>query len=92
MVVEDMDGDGTMDVIYAGNLYGSEVETPRGDASYGGLLLGNGKGDFQAQMPYDSGLLVRGEVRAVKKIKLAQGTGILFAKNNDYLQLLKIVK
>ncbi len=90
MVVEDIDGNGTTDVIYAGNLYGSEVETPRGDASYGGLLTGNGKGDFRAHMPYESGLWVPGEVRAVKKITLAHGKGVLFAKNNDYLQLVQI--
>ena len=91
MVVEDLDLDGNLDVIYAGNLYGSEVETPRGDASYGGLLLGEGDGRFRSQMPYESGLLVKGEVKSVKKLKLAEGQiGILFAKNNDYLQLLKI--
>ncbi|MDX1701957.1 MAG: VCBS repeat-containing protein, partial [Melioribacteraceae bacterium] len=92
MVVEDVNQDGNLDVIYAGNLYGSEVETPRGDASYGGLLIGKGSGEFSSQMPYESGLMVKGEVKAVKKIKLAGGhEGILFAKNNDYLQLLKIL-
>ncbi|WP_345004792.1 VCBS repeat-containing protein [Snuella lapsa] len=91
MVIDDINQDGHSDVVYAGNLYGSEVETPRGDASYGGLLLGDGKGDFKSQMPYESGLMVKGEVKAAKKMRLANGeTGILFAKNNDYLQLLKI--
>jgi hypothetical protein len=81
-----------LDVVYAGNLYGSEVETPRSDASYGGLLLGDGKGGFNSQMPYESGLFIKGEVKSAHKVRLAGGEeGILFAKNNDYLQLIKIM-
>tara|TARA_R110000823_G_scaffold211018_1_gene341390 strand:- start:3343 stop:6693 length:3351 start_codon:yes stop_codon:yes gene_type:complete len=93
MVVQDVDQDGNLDVIYAGNLYGSEVETPRGDASFGGLMIGDGEGRFISQMPYDSGLMVKGEVKAAIKMKLAGGNeGILFAKNNDNLQLLQLTK
>lgn len=92
MVVHDVDHDGNLDVVYAGNLYGSEVETPRADASYGGVMLGNGKGGFESTMPYQSGLMVQGEVKAAKKIRLAGGgTGIIFAKNDEYLQLLEIL-
>ncbi|CAN5383714.1 VCBS repeat-containing protein [soil metagenome] len=93
MVTLDVNQDGHLDVVYAGNLYGSEVETPRNDASYGGLLIGDGKGGFISQMPYESGLMIKGEVKSAQKIKLAGGhEGILFAKNNDYLQLVKILK
>jgi hypothetical protein len=43
-------------------------------------------------MPYESGLLVNGEIKAIESIKLAGGQeGILFAKNNDHLQLLKVL-
>tara|TARA_R110001592_G_scaffold363281_1_gene683122 strand:- start:67657 stop:71004 length:3348 start_codon:yes stop_codon:yes gene_type:complete len=91
MVTMDVNKDGNLDVVYAGNLYGSEVETPRNDASYGGLMLGNGEGDFKSQMPYESGLYVKGEVKDAQKIRLAGGEeGILFAKNNGYLQLIKV--
>jgi hypothetical protein len=92
MATHDINKDGNLDVIYAGNLYGSEVETPRGDAGYGGLLLGDGNGGLKSTMPYETGLMIKGEVKSVKKLRLANGsTGILFAKNNDYLQLLKIL-
>ena len=91
MIPLDVNNDGNLDVVYAGNLYGSEVETPRNDASYGGLLLGDGEGGFISQMPYESGLFVKGEVKAAQKIKLTGGEeGILFAKNNGYLQLIKL--
>ncbi|MEX2592919.1 MAG: VCBS repeat-containing protein [Anditalea sp.] len=93
MVTLDVNQDGHLDVVYAGNLYGSEVETPRSDASYGGLLMGDGKGGFISQMPYESGLMIKGEVKSAQKMNLAGGhEGILFAKNKDYLQLIKILK
>ncbi|MBC8770524.1 VCBS repeat-containing protein [Arenibacter sp. BSSL-BM3] len=93
LLAEDFDNDGNMDMVIGGNLYGSEVETPRNDSSFGALIVGNGKGSFSSKMPYESGLMVKGEVKAIEKIKLAGGqAGILFAKNNDYLQLFKISK
>ena len=92
IVANDFNNDGNLDLVVGGNLYGSEVETPRSDSSYGSLIVGNGKGNFNSKMPYESGLMVKGEVKAVEKIKLAGGhEGLLFAKNNDYLQLLKVL-
>ena len=35
ILVQDFDNDGNLDVLIAGNLYNSEVETPRNDASHG---------------------------------------------------------
>ena len=91
ILAEDINKDGNMDLVMGGNLYGSEVETPRNDSSYGSLMVGNGKGAFSSKMPYENGLMVKGEVKAIEKIRLAGGQeGILFAKNNDYLQLMKI--
>jgi hypothetical protein len=92
MVSGDFNKDGNIDMLVGGNLYGSEVETPRNDSSYGSLMVGNGKGSFSTKMPYESGLLVNGEIKAIESIKLAGGQeGILFAKNNDHLQLLKVL-
>ncbi len=89
----DFNDDGNLDVFAAGNLYGSEVETPRNDAGYGFLLLGDGKGGFKTLMPYETGVHISGEVKSINKIRLAgDKKGFLIAKNNDYLQLLKISK
>ena len=90
--VDDIDGDGNQDIVLAGNLYGSEVETPRNDASYGLFMTGNGKGGFKAQMPYESGLMIRGEVRKMEKIMLKNGRkAILVARNNEELLIVEVL-
>ena len=77
--------------IVAGNLYGSEVETPRNDASIGLVLKSDAKGEIRVIPPSESGLAVKGEVKAIGKIKLASGKdGFLFAINNDSLKLIEL--
>ncbi|MEM8969606.1 MAG: VCBS repeat-containing protein, partial [Bacteroidota bacterium] len=53
--------------IIAGNLYTSEVETPRNDASYG-LVLQSDTAGFTSLAPSRTGLYVRGEVKEVAPI------------------------
>ncbi len=77
--------------IVAGNLYGSEAETPRNDAGIGLVLKSDAGGETRVIPPSESGLAVRGEVRAIGKIKLASGKdGFLFAINNDSLKLIEL--
>jgi hypothetical protein len=77
--------------IVAGNLYGSEAETPRNDASIGLVLKSDAKGEIRVIPPSESGLAVKGEVKAISKIKLASGKdGFLFAINNDSLKLVEL--
>ena len=53
-------------------------------------MTGNGKGGFKAQMPYESGLFISGEVRKVRKITLKNGVeALVFARNNDKLKIMK---
>ena len=93
MVIEDFNGDGNMDIIAAGNMYNTEVETPRNDASYGVYMQGDGKGYFKPLMPYESGLMINGEVKKMKVIRLNGGKrAMLIAKNNDYIQIVELIK
>jgi len=76
--------------IVAGNLYSSEVETPRNDASIGLVLLSDNKGEIKVVPPAESTLMIKGEVKVIRKIKLASGNdALLFAINNDSLRLLE---
>ena len=90
IVVKDVDDDGNLDAIIGGNLYNSEVETPRNDASYGIWLKGDGNGGFKAVLPRESGLVMRGDVRNIKIIRVKEETHLLVAKNNEALQQIKI--
>ena len=90
ILVNDYDKDGYLDILLAGNLLVSEVETPRNDAGYGLFLKGNGKGDFSPVSANDSGLFIPGDVKAMGIIqKGSQDKYILAAKNNDYLQFVR---
>ena len=76
--------------IVAGNLYGSEVETPRSDASVGLVLQSNARGEMKAIPPAESSLFITGEVKAIEKIMLGSGKeAYLFAINNDSLKLIE---
>ncbi len=89
-VVDDFDGDGNLDTVLAGNLYNAEVETPRGDASFGLFLKGNGKGDFRAVTMMESGLKIVGDVRDMEPISINGEGHILVAKNNAPVQLIRV--
>ena len=90
ILVQDFDGDQKPDLVLSGNLYGSEVETPRNDAGYGYFLKGTGKGTFSPMPMSSSGLCIKGEVRHASRLKLAGNKrALLFAINNGKLAFVK---
>ncbi|MBD0833410.1 VCBS repeat-containing protein [Aestuariibaculum sp. TT11] len=90
ILVEDFDKDGTLDVIMAGNLMNSEVETPRNDASFGLFLRGQGTGAFVSSPSYVSGVHFTGQITDLAIIKTIKGNVLLVAANNDKLKAYKI--
>ncbi len=92
IIAEDIDEDGNVDMVIAGNMYGSEVETVRNDASIGLFLKGDGSHDFEPVSANKSGLFLKGEVREISIIHLGphNAKGIIVAKNNGLVQILKI--
>lgn len=89
---DDINEDGNPDVLLAGNLYNSEVETPRNDASFGVYATGDGAGNFKAKMPYESGLMIKGEVRKIRHVVLVNGRkALLIARNNEQLKVIEIL-
>ena len=90
ILVEDYNNDGNPDFLVAGNLYVSEVETPRNDGSFGYYFEGNGKGDFKPIEPIKSGLFIKGDTKDLSNISIAGEDYIIVAKNNDYLQFVKV--
>ena len=89
IVVRDFDADGNLDALLAGNLYGSEVETPRADAGIGLLLKGNGDGTFLPVKARKSGFYAPGDVKDMALLQTPNATYVVCAKNNDALQLVR---
>ncbi len=87
IAVHDFDGDGNLDVLLGGNFFSAKPEVGRYDASYGLLLRGDGKGNFKAVKPKESGFYTYGEVRDISVINFGANRMVLVARNNDTLQL-----
>ncbi len=90
ILLEDFDGDGIKDVVLAGNMYPVEVETTRNDAGVGLFLKGDGKGEFTAISPTESGLFLNGDVQKLKRIKVLGDNFIISAVNNGQMEWVKI--
>jgi hypothetical protein len=90
VVVHDVDGDGHLDVIAAGNLYYTEPNTPRADAGNGVWLRGDGQGGFTPVPPRTSGFLAPLEVTDLALITTSAGNAVLVANNGDSLQAYSI--
>ena len=90
ILVDDYNEDGHPDLLLAGNLYDAEVETTRNDAGFGALLLGNGKGGFQALDREESGFYLPFDVKSLLPISVKKQMLILAGNNNDALQVFKL--
>lgn len=85
MVIEDMDGDGIKDVLVCGNSSDPAVMTGVYDATSALLLKGTGTGSFNAVLPSDAGLNIRGESRRV--VYLKDKKMLIFLKNDAAAQV-----
>ena len=85
-VTHDVDADGRLDVVLAGNLYGVEPHTPRNDASNGLVMKGTGTGRFAPLSIARSGFFAPGNVKAVEMVRTARGPVVLVANNDGPLQ------
>ncbi len=94
ILIDDFDNDGHSDLVIAGNLYESEVETPRNDAGMGLFLKGDDDGRFKAVGVYQGGFFAKGDVKAIRLIRLGkkEKRAVLVAKNDDYLQLIRVIE
>lgn len=85
----DINRDGNLDLLLAGNDYSTEVETGRNDAGIGLLLFGNGKGDFKPVPVTESGFYVPGDVKCLESISIKGNRCFIAGKNKDKIQVIK---
>ncbi|MGX1929846.1 VCBS repeat-containing protein [Flagellimonas sp. 2504JD4-2] len=87
----DLNKDGFEDVVTVGNIYGTEVETPRLDALSGVILLSNGKDGYQSVPQQESGLILDGNVKSIQLIEGPNNQKYLInTANNGPLMVHKI--
>ena len=86
----DLNKDGTEEIICFGNLYHTEVETVRYDASFGSVMRFNKNHNFST-LPYKlTGLNVKGDSKNSVQLKLKDKNFILITNNNDNPKLFQV--
>ena len=91
ILINDVDQDGSQDLILAGNFYPVEVEAIRNDAGTGVWMKGNGLGEFKSVPFKNCGLYIDGDVTDMEYINIQNRRVILIAKNNDNMQAVEVL-
>jgi hypothetical protein len=92
ILVEDFNKDGHLDALTVGNMFVSEIETPRNDAGSGLLMLGDGMGNFLASTSQESGFFANRDAKKIVVISNKSQRKVLITNNNDKLQCFTIKK
>lgn len=86
----DINFDGHLDIVMAGNQFQVQPELGRYDAGYGLCLLGDGKGNWTPLSIKQSGFFVPGQVRDIVVVRDNKGNPIiLVSRNNDSILTFK---
>lgn len=88
----DVNHDGNLDVLLVGNDYATEVLTGLQDAGLGLCLLGDGRGNFKALAPANSGFVIDKDAKSLAC--LVSGNGQLYyvaTQNNGPLRVFREV-
>lgn len=88
IVTTDINSDGFVDIICAGNMFEAEVETPRCDAGNGLILFGDGRGVW-VEAEASSINWGAGNVKQLKLINVQGDKSVLIGENDKPLDLLK---
>ena len=90
IIVHDVDRDGKLDLIVAGNLNAMEPNTPPADAGNGLWLRGDGRGQFAPVAPLESRFLAPRHVTGLALMRTPAGSAVLVANTGDSLQAFTI--
>jgi hypothetical protein len=83
MSVDDINGDGNLDVLLVGNDYGMDPYSGRHDAFNGLGLKGDGNGNFDPIPLEKSGFFVPGDAKGLAKVHTANNEDVLIATQNQ---------
>jgi enediyne biosynthesis protein E4 len=85
VAIEDIDMDGSLDIILVGNDYSVEPIEGQHDAGVGIILLGDGKGEFIPLQPRQSAFWVEGDARKIITLNWRGNRIILVSQNKGQL-------
>jgi len=83
IVTTDVNDDGNVDLIVAGNNFDTEVETARYDGGTGLVLIGDGTGALNPLSVLESGIFANKNAKDIKLIKDASGNSLIVVMNNN---------
>jgi hypothetical protein len=86
----DLNGDGYTDLVLGGNEFGFLPQFGRLDASFGNVLVNDGKGNLRCPDMGQTGLYVPGQTRDIALIKKNGKTAVLFLVNDEFPVLYEV--
>lgn len=92
IVTHDLNSNGIEDIIVAGNIFNTEPDTPRNDASNGIVIMVDENGILEPMSPFESGFLAPLDVKDIQLVNTPFGKMVLIANNSDSLQVFYIEK
>ena len=87
VIVMDINNDGKKDIISIGNLFSTEVETTRFDASMGNVMVNKG-GQYKSIKPYKSGLYANNDAKDI--ILSSNKKNLIIANNNEEVDIFSL--
>ncbi len=92
ILAEDLDGDGALEIIMGGNLYGAAPQAGRYDAGQGVVLRRDSSGAFMDLPSIESGFRGEGEIRAIERVQSGQETLIVIAYSGKSLDVFRPIR
>jgi hypothetical protein len=86
----DVNSDGYLDIITAGNFFDLIPQFCRLDGSYGHVLLNDKKGNFFEMLPSKTGVYLNGQTRDILSLEYMKAQAIIFLENNEFPVMYKI--
>ena len=86
----DVNQDKHLDILAIGNSFSPEFMTGRYDASCGLVLLGNGRGQFRALTPNQSGIHLKGDMKSLIPLQMGNQSRWLIGTNDASVQQLTL--
>ncbi|MFK7978944.1 MAG: FG-GAP-like repeat-containing protein, partial [Saprospiraceae bacterium] len=83
ILVKDFNKDNQLDLLLGGNFYQSKPELGIYAGSYGLMLTGDGKGNFNPLTAEQSGFSVKGAIRELMNLTIGKKEVIIVGRNND---------